>query len=170
MILFPGMANLGNTCFANSVLQCLAHTKYVQGYCAQSFHSRCCNSPIKSVADGGDPSGAAQSSQGGARNQSGLRRTNPGRDTSGREANPDSGAASSSSGAARKLKSLLDNNQYVKVAMQDENFCCFCIMEEHVKSAIRQRDGGTRSIVPLSVIILINKISDQFQIGQQADA
>lgn len=120
------------------------------------------------MAGGGDSSAAARAAQGGAKSQFGLRRSTPSRDLFGTEASPDSAASNSS--AARKLKSLQDNNQYVKVAMQDENFCGFCIMEEHVKSAIRQKDGGTRSIVPLSVIILINKISDQFQIGQQSDA
>lgn len=45
------MQNLGNTCFANSVLQCLAHTNYIFAYCAQSFHSKHCHSRISHTVE-----------------------------------------------------------------------------------------------------------------------
>jgi ubiquitin carboxyl-terminal hydrolase 36/42 len=38
----PGLANLGNTCFANSVIQCLVHTKLFSAYALSSFHSKNC--------------------------------------------------------------------------------------------------------------------------------
>ena len=42
----PGLYNMGNTCFANSVLQCLAHTAVFREYCRLGRHSRGCFSDI----------------------------------------------------------------------------------------------------------------------------
>lgn len=37
---------MGNTCFANSVLQCLVHTRVFREYCRLSKHSKNCFSDI----------------------------------------------------------------------------------------------------------------------------
>ena len=37
-----GMRNLGNTCFFNSVMQCLTHTKALFNYCLSEVHSKEC--------------------------------------------------------------------------------------------------------------------------------
>ena len=42
----PGLYNMGNTCFANSVIQCLAHTAVFREYCKLGRHSRGCFSDI----------------------------------------------------------------------------------------------------------------------------
>ena len=42
MNVLPGLKNFGNTCFANSVLQCLAHTRVFREYCRLGKHSKGC--------------------------------------------------------------------------------------------------------------------------------
>ena len=46
MSVLPGLYNMGNTCFANSVLQCLAHTRVFREYCRLGKHSKNCFSDI----------------------------------------------------------------------------------------------------------------------------
>ncbi|KAI9592797.1 hypothetical protein BDF19DRAFT_387976, partial [Syncephalis fuscata] len=41
----PGLLNLGNTCFLNSVLQCLTYTPSLAQYMLESGHSRTCRIP-----------------------------------------------------------------------------------------------------------------------------
>ena len=38
----PGLRNLGNTCYLNSVLQCLTYTPPLANYCLQRWHTRIC--------------------------------------------------------------------------------------------------------------------------------
>ena len=45
----PGLYNMGNTCFANSVLQCLVHTRVFREYCRLSKHSKGCFSDISKL-------------------------------------------------------------------------------------------------------------------------
>jgi ubiquitin C-terminal hydrolase len=40
--MMPGYGNMGNTCFANSVLQCLVHTPALREYCLLGRHSEGC--------------------------------------------------------------------------------------------------------------------------------
>jgi uncharacterized UBP type Zn finger protein len=54
--------------------------------------------------------------------------------------------------------------------MNNEDFCSFCVLETHIKNSIEQRENGQKSILPLGVVVLINKISDRFHIGEQSDA
>lgn len=56
------------------------------------------------------------------------------------------------------------------MALDDGNFCSFCVLENHVKTTIVQKECGEASIMPLSVIILIKKIGYDFKIGIQSDA
>jgi len=46
MNVLPGLYNMGNTCFANSVLQCLSHTRVFREYCRLGKHSKNCFSDI----------------------------------------------------------------------------------------------------------------------------
>ena len=46
MNVLPGLYNMGNTCFANSVLQCLVHTRVFREYCRLGKHSKNCFSNI----------------------------------------------------------------------------------------------------------------------------
>jgi ubiquitin carboxyl-terminal hydrolase 36/42 len=47
----PGLGNLGNTCFLNSSLQCLAHTPPLTEYLLSGHHGRNCR--VKATAAGG---------------------------------------------------------------------------------------------------------------------
>ena len=40
---------MGNTCFANSVLQSLAHTQILREYCSQARHSKNCFSDLSKL-------------------------------------------------------------------------------------------------------------------------
>eukprot|EP00347_Sterkiella_histriomuscorum_P016052 403354669 len=42
----PGLGNMGNTCFANSVIQCLTHTPHFLMYCMRNLHSQKCPTRI----------------------------------------------------------------------------------------------------------------------------
>ena len=55
---------------------------------------------------------------------------------------------------------MADKSPFIQTAMQNENFCSFCVLESHVKNIIVQKGQGSKSILPLSVIVYINKISD----------
>jgi ubiquitin carboxyl-terminal hydrolase 36/42 len=41
----PGLKNLGNTCYLNSVLQCLASTPPLATFCLSFRHSNLCTKP-----------------------------------------------------------------------------------------------------------------------------
>ena len=46
MNVLPGLYNMGNTCFANSVIQSLVHTRVFREYCRLGKHSKNCFSDI----------------------------------------------------------------------------------------------------------------------------
>mmetsp|Transcript_6173 Transcript_6173/g.9970 ORF Transcript_6173/g.9970 Transcript_6173/m.9970 type:complete len:118 (+) Transcript_6173:375-728(+) len=62
----------------------------------------------------------------------------------------------------------MNNNGLVKTALKD--FCSFCLLETHFKNCIAHRQAGTKAVLPLAVIVLLNRISEEFEIGKQHDA
>ena len=80
------------------------------------------------------------------------------------------GLMSAQAKGGRLLKSIIANNDLVRTASDKDQFCSFCVLESFVKQSIVGREVGAKTLIPLSVIILISKLSDHFRIGLQADA
>lgn len=55
--------------------------------------------------------------------------------------------------------------------LTNPHFCCFCVLEAHVQGILGRRQGGMRQVLPLSVIMMIQRIGNgMFELGKQSDA
>lgn len=49
----------------------------------------------------------------------------------------------------------------------EDKFCAFCIVEAHMKGVIQEKEFGQKQVLPLSVILLVQKVGNgAFEIGR----
>ena len=170
--LLPGLQNLGNTCFANSVIQCLSHCHYLQSYCITGRH---CGVDYNKLSQESHNYQFAQCL--GCKSK--IRETKE-----FKEAWDGCIDKFNTHGvmARAKVWQVVKESEIIQTSFNKENFCSFCIMEYHVKlsSHLAQHHiNGSHakiningqiispgSMMPLSVIIFIKRLSEEFQIGR----
>jgi len=53
------------------------------------------------------------------------------------EVNPDMAVISGTGIKTKKIQNIVENNSFCRAALDDENFCSFCILEQHIQSCMR---------------------------------
>jgi len=132
---------MNNTCFANSVLQCLAHTPILREYCKQARHSKNCFSDFAKLNLVENASEGYQFGVGGDLPNKG-------------NMNPIS------------LMPVIFN-----ALQTPEKFCSFCVLEAHIKGILKLRQENVLCVRPIGIELLYKICGNgDFMIGQQSDA